>query len=139
MAPCHTTLHAAWLHMVGHNALTNLLLGTTVIGVAHSYLSLRRARRLEVTAARLYAQGLADTVIDLRDDPINGNGLIIRAIASISLSRAVADAVKGYQHPQALALARRSAMSKDSSWDISLDVYEALFRRLLRTESPEKR
>ena len=83
--------------------------------------------------------GLADTVIDLRDDPINGNGLIIRAIASISLSRAVADAVKGYQHPQAIALARRSAMSKDSSWDISLDVYEALFRRLLRTESPETR
>ena len=82
--------------------------------------------------------GLADTVIDLRDDPVNGNGLIIRAIASISLSRAVADAIKGYHHPQALPLARRAAMSKDSSWDISLDVYEALFRRLLRSERPGK-
>ncbi|MDP3541150.1 MAG: glycogen/starch synthase [Elusimicrobiota bacterium] len=77
--------------------------------------------------------GLADTVRDLRDDPVHGDGLIIRAIASISLSRAVADAVSGYHHPEAFPLARRAAMSKDSSWDISLDVYEALFRRLLRS------
>ena len=77
--------------------------------------------------------GLADTVRDLRDDPVHGDGLIIRAIASISLSRAVADAIKGYHHPQALPLARRAAMTKDSSWDVSLDVYEALFRRLLRS------
>lgn len=83
--------------------------------------------------------GLADTVRDLRDDPIHGDGLIIRAVASISLSRAIADAVSGYHHPGAMPLARRAAMSKDSSWEISLDVYEALFRRLLRAESPEKR
>ena len=81
--------------------------------------------------------GLADTVVDLRDDPVNGNGLIIRAIASISLSRAVADAVSGYHHPQAFPLARRAAMLKDSSWEISLDVYEALFRRLVRSERPD--
>ncbi|MBI2387961.1 MAG: glycogen synthase [Elusimicrobia bacterium] len=83
--------------------------------------------------------GLADTVRDLRDDPIHGDGLIIRAVASISLSRAIADAVSGYHHPRAFPLARRAAMSKDSSWEVSLDVYEALFRRLLRAESPEKR
>ena len=77
--------------------------------------------------------GLADTVRDLRDDPVHGDGLVIRAIASISLSRAVADAVQGYRHPQALPLARRAAMTKDSSWEVSLDVYEALFRRLLRS------
>jgi starch synthase len=80
--------------------------------------------------------GLADTVVDLRDDPVNGTGLIIRAIASISLSRAVADAIQGYHHPRAFPMARRAAMKKDSSWDISLDVYEALFRRLLRVERP---
>ncbi|MDD5302169.1 MAG: glycogen/starch synthase [Elusimicrobia bacterium] len=83
--------------------------------------------------------GLADTVRDLRDDPVHGDGLIIRAIASISLSRAIADAVSGYHHPRALPLARRAAMTKDSSWDVSLDVYEALFRRLARTERPVKR
>jgi len=75
--------------------------------------------------------GLADTVTDLRDDPVNGSGLIIRAIASISLSRAVADAVQGYHHPEAFPLARRAAMTKNSSWEISLDAYETLFRRLL--------
>ncbi len=83
--------------------------------------------------------GLADTVIDLREDPVHGNGLVVRAVAGISLMRAIADAVKGYNNPLAIALARRSAMSKDSSWEISLDVYEALFRRLLRSERPEKR
>jgi len=77
--------------------------------------------------------GLADTVRDLRDDPVHGDGLIIRAIASISLSRAIADAVSGYHHPQAFPLARRAAMTKDASWAVSLDVYEALFRRLLRS------
>lgn len=82
--------------------------------------------------------GLADTVRDLRDDPIDGDGLIIRAVASISLSRAIADAVSGYHHAEALPLARRAAMSKDSSWDVSLDAYEALFRRLLRSEGPGK-
>ena len=83
--------------------------------------------------------GLADTVRDLRDDPVHGDGLVIRAVASISLSRAIADAVSGYRHPQALPLARRAAMTKDSSWDVSLDVYEALFRRILRAEGPENR
>jgi len=82
--------------------------------------------------------GLADTVTDLRDDPVNGSGLIIRAIASISLSRAVADAIQGYHHPEAFPLARRAAMTKDSSWEISLDAYEALFRKLVRSERPEK-
>ena len=85
--------------------------------------------------------GLADTVVDLRDDPVNGTGLVVRAQASISLSRTIADAIKGYHHPQAFPLARKAAMTKDSSWDISLDAYEALFRRLLkgRAEGPEKR
>jgi LytS/YehU family sensor histidine kinase len=57
------SLGAAWLHMMGHNLLTNLLLGTTTVGIAWSYLGLRRARELEVTAARLNAQ-LADARLD---------------------------------------------------------------------------
>lgn len=80
--------------------------------------------------------GLADTVTDLRDDPVNGTGLIVRAVASISLSRAIADAVSGYHHPQAFPLARRAAMTKNSSWEPSLDVYEALFRRLVGRKNP---
>lgn len=82
--------------------------------------------------------GLADTVVDLRDDPVNGTGLFAKAVAGVSLSRAIAAAAQGYRHPRAFEVARRSAMRKDSSWEIPLDSYEALFRRLLRSEGPEK-
>jgi hypothetical protein len=58
-----TSLGGAWVHMARHNALTNLLLGGTMAGVVHSYLSVQRARRLEVAAARLNAQ-LADAQLE---------------------------------------------------------------------------
>lgn len=83
--------------------------------------------------------GLADTVLDLRIDPINGTGLVVPAVSSISLARAIADAIKGYSHPEAFSLARNAAMRKDNSWGAPLDSYEALYRRLLRSEGPEKR
>ena len=53
----------AWLHMVRHNAVTNLLVGATIVGVVYSYLSVQRARSLEVTAARLNTQ-LADAQLE---------------------------------------------------------------------------
>ena len=56
-------LPAAWLHMVRHNAVTNLLVGATIVGVVYTYLSVQRARALEVTAARLNTQ-LADAQLD---------------------------------------------------------------------------
>ena len=43
-------------HVATHDALTNLLLGATMAGVVHSYLSLQQTRRLEVTAAQLNTQ-----------------------------------------------------------------------------------
>jgi len=58
-----TPLPAAWLHMVRHNAVTNFLVGATLVGVAYSYLNVQRARSLEVTAARLNTQ-LADAQLD---------------------------------------------------------------------------
>ncbi|MEO8032460.1 MAG: histidine kinase [Gemmatimonadota bacterium] len=57
------TLPQTWLHMLLHNGLTDLLLGMAFVGVAYSSLSLRRARLLEVTAARLNAQ-LADAQLE---------------------------------------------------------------------------
>lgn len=47
---------ASYAHLVSFNALTNLLLGATVVAVVYGYLTLGRARRLEVTAARLHGQ-----------------------------------------------------------------------------------
>jgi signal transduction histidine kinase len=47
---------SAYGHMATHDVLTNLLMSATIVGVVYGYLSLQRARRLEVTAARLNEQ-----------------------------------------------------------------------------------
>lgn len=51
-----TTLLASYLHMARHNALINLLLGATFVGVVHAHFSRARARHLEVQSAQLAAQ-----------------------------------------------------------------------------------
>jgi two-component sensor histidine kinase len=54
---------ATFTHIVAHNAITNLLLGATVVGIAYGYLTLQRARRFEVAAARLHGQ-IADAQLE---------------------------------------------------------------------------
>jgi signal transduction histidine kinase len=46
----------AYGHMATHDVLTNILMSATIVGVVYGYLSLQRARRLEVAAARLNEQ-----------------------------------------------------------------------------------
>jgi hypothetical protein len=47
---------SAYGHMATHDVLTNVLMSATLVGVVYGYLSLQRARRLEVDAARLGEQ-----------------------------------------------------------------------------------
>ena len=47
---------SAYGHMATHDMLTNILLSATIVGVVYGYLSLQRARRLEVAAAQLNEQ-----------------------------------------------------------------------------------
>ena len=47
---------SAYGHMATHDVLTNVLLSATIVGVVYGYLSLQRARRLEVAAAQLNEQ-----------------------------------------------------------------------------------
>jgi two-component system LytT family sensor kinase len=47
---------SAYGHMATHDVLTNLLMSATIVGVVYGYLSLQRARTLEVTAAQLSEQ-----------------------------------------------------------------------------------
>ena len=47
---------SAYGHMATHDVLTNVLMSATLVGVVYGYLSLQRARRLEVAAAQLNAQ-----------------------------------------------------------------------------------
>jgi LytS/YehU family sensor histidine kinase len=46
----------AYGHMATHDVLTNILMSATLVGVVYGYLSLQRARRLEVAAAQLNEQ-----------------------------------------------------------------------------------
>jgi len=75
--------------------------------------------------------GLADTVTDLRADPERGDGLFVREVSAEALAEAVAAAVRIYRDERGFARARRTAMTKDSSWGPALDAYEALLRRLI--------
>jgi LytS/YehU family sensor histidine kinase len=50
------TMAAAYGHMASHDVLTNVLMSATLVGVVYGYLSLQRARRLEVAAAQLNEQ-----------------------------------------------------------------------------------
>lgn len=47
---------SAYGHMATHDVLTNVLMSATIVGVVYGYLSLQRARRLEVATARLNEQ-----------------------------------------------------------------------------------
>ena len=47
---------SAYGHMATHDVLTNVLLSATIVGVVYGYVSLQRARRLEVAAAQLNEQ-----------------------------------------------------------------------------------
>ncbi len=82
--------------------------------------------------------GLADTVRDLRDDAVNGDGIFIRDFTVLALVEAAEAAIAGYRLPEALAAARATAMAKDASWGPALDAYEALFRELTGTAAARR-
>ncbi len=75
--------------------------------------------------------GLSDTVTDVRDNPMRGDGLFLRDFTPAALAEAVVAANEHFHDPRALEISRHSAMMKDSSWDLSVERYLALFYGLL--------
>ena len=57
---------SAYGHMATHDVLTNVLMSATIVGVVYGYLSLQRARRLEVAAAQLNEQLIKSQLDTLR-------------------------------------------------------------------------
>jgi signal transduction histidine kinase len=123
---------ASYTHILGHNALTNLLLGATVVGVAYGYLTLRRARRLEVTAARLHGQ-LSDAQLETLRAQLDPH-FLFNALNSIAVlaRRGQAEAVE--QMVTRLAGLLRHSLESSRAQEVTLGVELAAVRHYLEIE-----
>lgn len=77
--------------------------------------------------------GLRDTVSDPGDDELargHGTGIRFDVDTVAALAAGIARAVRLFRDPAAFAKLRRSAMSRDSSWDASALQYVQLYRAL---------
>ena len=74
--------------------------------------------------------GLADTIIDVDEDPENGNGILINELSTACILERIKRAVGLYSDAKALAKARKNAMTADLSWTRSAQEYLKLYREL---------
>ena len=83
---------SAYGHMATHDVLTNVLMSATIVGVVYGYLSLQRARRLEVAAAQLSEQ-LTHAQLDTLRAQLNPHFLFnsLNGIAVLARRGKVAD------------------------------------------------
>ena len=80
--------------------------------------------------------GLADTVIDMSENPGAGNGFLFERGDEPGFGAALERALALYAHPERLALVRGRGMRADFSWDARAGEYLALYRATSsRTES----
>ncbi|MES2304618.1 MAG: histidine kinase [Gemmatimonadota bacterium] len=122
----------AWRHMARHNALTNLMLGVTVIGVAYSYLSLRRARRLEVAAERLNAR-LADAQLESLRAQLDPH-FLFNALNSIAVLARRGSNPQVEQMVNALAGLLRHSLESSRAQVVTLGVELGALEHYLRIE-----
>ena len=74
--------------------------------------------------------GLADTIIDIDDDPKNGNGILINELSTACILEKVKRAIALYDDKKALSKAIRNAMDADLSWTRSAEEYLKLYQEL---------
>jgi sensor histidine kinase YesM len=127
-----TTIPAAWLHMVRHNAVTNFLVGATLVGVGYSYLSVQRSRLLEVTAARLNTQ-LADAQLDTLRAQLDPH-FLFNALNSISVLARRGQVQEVDQMVGRLAGLLRHSLESSRAQLVTLRVELAALRQYLEIE-----
>ncbi len=74
--------------------------------------------------------GLVDTVIDLDADPATGTGIMFPP-SEAGLASGLARALKLHADPARYAAAQRCGMTRDFSWSVAAQAYEALYEDAL--------
>ncbi len=74
--------------------------------------------------------GLADTIVDITENPAKGTGFLMEDLSSDSIRDAVSRAVSFYREKDKMDKAIRRAMTEDLSWDRSAGEYIELYGNL---------
>jgi starch synthase len=73
--------------------------------------------------------GLDDTVIDVREDAGNANGIKFSEYSATALAKGIRKALALFEDPAALRQFRRNAMAADFSWDRTVAQYLQAYRQ----------
>ncbi len=73
--------------------------------------------------------GLDDTVIDLREDAANANGIKFTEYSAPALAKGIRKALALYEEPELFRRFRSKAMAADFSWDRTVAEYVKVFKK----------
>lgn len=75
--------------------------------------------------------GLADSIINVNEDIINGNGFLFDELSPNSIYKIVNQALSFYNDKEHFNIARTNALRSDFSWDESAEEYIKIYGKLL--------
>jgi starch synthase len=73
--------------------------------------------------------GLANSVIDVREDAVKANGIKFHEYSAAALAKAIRKALVLYQAPDLLRHLRRNGMAADFSWEATAQKYLTVFHQ----------
>jgi len=76
--------------------------------------------------------GLDDTVVDIKENTANANGIKFNQYSSAALSKAIRKALALYAEPKLLRHYQLNGMASDFSWERTAGVYVDLYRNVMR-------
>jgi starch synthase len=79
--------------------------------------------------------GLDDSVIDIRENPLNANGIKFAEYSSSALSKAMRKGLALYDQPELLAKFRYNGMTADFSWNRTAERYIEVYQAALNTRA----